>query len=73
MVGPIPMHLNLADADRNIDSVIGWANCYRKIDGTTQIVIDLDTKASEMFKDMAEVFELKAVGFAGIARKPDGR
>lgn len=68
-VGPLPMHVNLGGWD-NLESVIGWARGYRKSDGTTHIAIQLDEEASKRLANLAEVFELKAVGFAGIARRP---
>lgn len=51
-------------------TVIGWSNAYcNKDDGRTTIVISLDPEASEMLKNLAEVFDLKALGFAGIKRR----
>lgn len=52
-------------------TVIGWAHAYRtKDDGQTTIVMTLDPEASEMLKSLVEVFELKAIGFAGMKRSP---
>jgi len=52
-------------------TVIGWAHAYRtKDDGQTTIVMNLDPDASEMLKNLVEVFELKAIGFAGMKRSP---
>lgn len=67
--GPLPMHLNLSDDYRDLTSAIGWARVYRKSNGTTHIAIELSEDASEKLGDMVTVFELKAVGFAGIARR----
>lgn len=51
-------------------TVIGWSSAYRnKGDGRSTIVIALDPEASEMLKDLAGVFDLKAIGFAGIKRR----
>lgn len=69
-VGPIPMHLNLGSDFKDPESVIGWARGYRKSDGTTHIAIQLDKEASEKLVDLAAVFELKAIGFAGFKRQP---
>jgi hypothetical protein len=56
-------------------TIIGWSNAYRnKDDGRTTIVISLDPEASEKLKDLAQVFDIKAIGFAGIKKEPqDGR
>lgn len=67
--GPLPVHLNLAGYP-NPREVIGWANIYRKVDGTMRIDISLDEEASSKLTNLAEVFELKALGFAGIKRMP---
>jgi len=54
-------------------TIIGNAFAYRtKDDGTTTIIITLDPEASEQLKKLDEVFELKALGFAGMKRKPEG-
>ncbi len=53
-------------------TVIGWAHAYRtKDDDRTTIVMNLDPDASELLKNLVEVFELKALGFAGLKRKPN--
>lgn len=68
-IGPLPMLLNLGDFGR-VESVIGWARGYRKTDGTTHIAIHLDEEASKKLIKLDEVFDLKAVGFAGYAKDP---
>lgn len=64
--GPLPVHLNLSSLSH--DEVIGWARGSRNEDGTTRITIDLDQDASDKLTNLAEVFELKALGFAGIKK-----
>lgn len=56
-------------------TVIGRAYAYRtKDDGCTTIIMTLDPGASEQLKNLTEVFELKALGFAGMKRRPqDGQ
>lgn len=56
-------------------TVIGRAYAYRtKDDGCTTIIMTLDPGASEQLKNLTEVFELKALGFTGMKRRPqDGR
>lgn len=66
-IGPIPVQLNLSGYP-NPDEVIGWATAARQENGCTQIVIDLDAEASVKLDNLASVFELKALGFAGIRR-----
>jgi hypothetical protein len=52
-------------------TVIGNAFGFRnKDDGTTTIILTLDPEASKMLGDLTEVFDLKALGFAGLKRKP---
>jgi len=52
-------------------TVIGRAYAYRtKDDGQTTIILTLDPEASEQFKKLEEIFELKALGFAGIKKEP---
>lgn len=56
-------------------TIIGWSVAYRAKDtGRTTIVMSLDPEASQMLGDLVQVFDLKALGFAGIKRKAeDGR
>jgi hypothetical protein len=75
---PITLNLGFPQALGGAGSdtaVIGRAYAYRtKDDGCTTIIMNLDADASEMLKNLVEVFELKALGFAGMKRRPqDGR
>lgn len=66
----LPMHLNLGDHHR-LESHIGWSDAFRDTEtGEIRIEIRLDAKTSEQLKALHEVWDLKAIGFAGIARKP---
>jgi hypothetical protein len=63
----LPVTLNLSDNK----SVIGWSSAFRnKSTGETTIVLTLDAESSEKLGDLVEVFKLYAIGFAGIARRP---
>src|SRR5438477_5573066 len=64
------MCLNLGDY-RRLESHIGWSDAFRDTDtGEIRIEIRLDIDGSEKLKALHEIFDLKAIGFAGIARKP---
>lgn len=64
----VTLHL---DYRTNPSTIIGWANAFQnKDDGTTTIVLSLDAEASQKLKNLTELFELYALGFTGIARKP---
>lgn len=76
----LPVTLNVGFPERiggpgSDTTIIGWSSAFRnKNDGRSTIVIALDPEASEKLKNLAEVFELKAIGFAGLKRSPqDGR
>lgn len=52
-------------------TIIGSAFAYRtKDDGTTTIILTIEPEAGELLKNLEAVFELKAIGFAGIKRRP---
>ena len=66
----LPMLLNLGEPD----SIIGRASAFRHPDtNATRIEIHLSPMASDKLKDLQEVFDLKAIGFAGVARRPRAR
>lgn len=68
LVENLPMHLNLGDFGR-WESHIGWARVVQDTDtGQNTIEITLDEESSKRLGNMVEVFDLKAVGFAGIKR-----
>lgn len=68
---PLPVHMNLGSyPGDHIQDVIGWAKATREEDGKIQLVIDLDEAVSARLNDLAAIFELKALGFAGIKTKP---
>lgn len=67
--GPLPMLLNLGDFGRG-QEMLGHAFVYQSTDGRKRIEIVLTLEASEALANLAEVFELKGVGFAGVERKP---
>jgi len=67
----LPMHLNLADAFGSPMDAIGWAKALQNpVTRKTTLVIELDELTSEKLANLAEVFDLKAIGFAGIKRRP---
>jgi hypothetical protein len=52
-------------------TIIGNAFGFRnKDDGTSTIILTLDPEGTKMLGDLTKVFELKALGFAGIKRRP---
>jgi hypothetical protein len=65
LVEQLPMYLNLGDL-HNWDSQIGWAKVVRDFEGRHRIEITLDKEASAKLGNMVDVFDLKAIGFAGI-------
>lgn len=66
----LPMYLNLGDVLTH-KSVIGRASAYRNTEtGATRLEIDIDPEASELLDDLREICDLKAIGFAGIMRRP---
>lgn len=67
----IPMQLNLGDYE--ISSHLGWATAYKNTrTGKIRIEIDLhDHVAERLEKDLLMLFDVKAIGFAGIAKKAE--
>lgn len=66
----LPMTLNLGMPQRG-DNYIGIAEAERDEEtGETHLHIRIDPETSERLGDLIEVFELKAIGFAGVARRP---
>lgn len=67
----VPMQLNLSDY--TVTSHLGWAAAYKDANtGEIRLDIRMGEEASERLeKDLREVFELKAIGFAGIKRKAE--
>lgn len=70
IVENLPMYVNLAEVGvlHGFQSHIGWAKVIRTAEGQNKIEILLDKQTSELLGNMVEVFDLKAVGFAGIKR-----
>lgn len=69
----IPMYLNLSEfgSIRDWSSVAGWADVSTDTEtGAYKIEIRLDEESSKRLGDMVEVFDLRAIGFAGIKRRP---
>jgi hypothetical protein len=66
----IPMQLNLSDY--LITSHLGWAAGYKDLKtGEIRLDIRLSEEAStRLGKDLVEIMDLKAIGFAGIRKKP---
>ena len=62
----LPVELNLGQNDQ----IVGWANATRDPESRwTTITIILDAQSSDKLGNLAEVFDLKAIGFAGIKRR----
>lgn len=71
IVENLPMYLNLGDM-QNINTVIGRASAFRDPQtGAGQIVIDIAPSEVVLLDHLVEIADLKAVGFAGIMRKPE--
>jgi hypothetical protein len=71
LVENLPMHLNLGDIS-NWHSHIGWAKVVHDTEtGRSTIEISLDEESSKELGNMVEVFDLKAIGFAGIKLRPN--
>jgi hypothetical protein len=67
----LPFQLNLGP-ESTLDTM-GWAKGYRdKETGETVLEITLNTDAVIGLDQLVEVYELKAIGFAGIKRRPKG-
>lgn len=65
LVANLPMYINLGDAP-DWRTHIGWATVVRDGEtGRNKIEIVLDEEASKKLGDMVEIFQLKAIGFAG--------
>lgn len=69
---PLPVHMNLGGSLHGIEDVIGWASATSD-NGKITIRIDLDEESSSKLHDLAAIFELKALGFAGIKTEPKER
>lgn len=68
LVENLPMYVNLGDVG-NWASQIGRAKVTRNPEtGMSRIEITLDEETSAKLGNMVDVFELKAIGFAGIKR-----
>lgn len=68
LVENLPMYVNLGDIG-SWKSVIGFAKVIRDSEtGQNKIEITLDEDSSTKLGNMVDVFDLKAVGFAGIKR-----
>lgn len=64
----LPMLLNLGE----VAPVIGWATAYRDTETMAiRLEISLSEEASLQLMDLEEVFDLKAIGFAGIMKRPE--
>lgn len=65
--GPVPFLLNLGQPE----SIIGWAQLYRKEDGDIQMVVDMKRDGTTWIDHFVEIAELKGIGFAGVLRHPE--
>lgn len=68
LVENLPMYVNLGDIGTT-ESVIGYAKVLRDSEtGQNKIEITLDEDSSGKLGNMVDVFDLKAIGFAGTKR-----
>lgn len=71
LVDHLAMYLNLGDMGSPYESQIGWAKVTRDSEtGQNKIEITLDEESSAKLDNMVEAFSLKAIGFAGIKKRP---
>lgn len=71
MIERIPVEMNLGQPEQ----IIGWASATKHPE-SGQIIIELvlDEIASGKLETLVEMLEIRAIGFAGIKRRPqDGR
>lgn len=70
VLATIPMFVNLGGI-HTWESLIGQGKVTRDSEtGQNKIEITLDKETSAKLGNMVDVFELKAIGFAGIKRRP---
>lgn len=70
VVENIPMLLNLGDWGTT-ESVIGWATVYRDPEAeTARLDVRMSEEGSKLLEHLEEIAEIKAIGFAGIMRRP---
>lgn len=63
----LPMNLNLADSMTRI----GWAVVHRDLEtGDISLEIRMHHLTTEIMDNLLEIADLKAVGFAGMMKKP---
>ena len=71
VVEHLPMQLNLGSLG-DIQSVIGWANLYKdELTGEYRLEIRMMNHASSLMDNLVEIAHIKAIGFAGILKKPE--
>lgn len=71
LVEKLPMYVNLGDIG-SWQSVIGWAQVTHDTETRlSTIKISLDEESSKVLGSMVEAFDLKAIGFAGIKKRPE--
>jgi hypothetical protein len=70
VVENVPMHVNLGDPS----AVIGWATVYTNEETkTSRLEVHLGEEGTAMLQHFEEIAEIKAIGFAGIMRRPERR
>jgi hypothetical protein len=71
LVENLPMLINLGGIG-DWRSHIGWATVTNNpVTGCNTIEISLNEESSKELGNMVEAFDLKAIGFAGIQRRPN--
>jgi hypothetical protein len=68
MIENVPVELNLGQPEK----VVGVATLSKDLDsGRISIEIELfDDAGIKKLEDLVDIFEIKAIGFAGIKRRP---
>lgn len=71
MIERIPVELNLGQPEQ----IIGFGSASKDLEtGEVTLVISLDPASGLKLENLLDIFDIKAIGFAGIKRRPqDGR
>lgn len=62
----LPVRLNLGDPE----PIVGWAHAHKTDEGEAHIHITLHKDETRIFDNLVEIFDLVALGFASVKRRP---
>lgn len=68
LIERIPVELNLGQPEQ----IVGWASIVKDLDKNqiTIAIVLLDDSGITKLEDVVSIFDIKAIGFAGIKRRP---